>query len=113
MARVRALLPVADVARQAGKSPRQMRRILEAMNRDCGGKLLVRVSDAPRAKQWVNIRVLKSTGADWVGSVEEPLDADRVRELVHYEIDDVLDAVRKLHERVDRLEKYDRERRFK
>jgi hypothetical protein len=75
--RTRRLITIAQAAKLAGCSPRQMRRRL----RTVGGRVLVRQSASPRARLWVDVKALQRSGCDWLDWVE-PVDALRVREIV-------------------------------
>jgi hypothetical protein len=72
------MIPITEAARRARCSPRQMRRRLQAL----GGKVLVRHSDAPRAKLWVDLKELGRTRSGWLEVIDAPLTEARVREIV-------------------------------
>jgi predicted ArsR family transcriptional regulator len=101
------LITVAEAAKRAGCTPRQMRRRLKDIDPD--GKILVRQSRAPRGRFRVNVKELARSDCDWLAWVDETLDEERVRDIVAEEMTNLAEAfgreLRSLEQRVKAIEK--------
>ncbi len=102
-----AFITVAEAAKGAGISPRQMRRRLQAKDPD--GKILVRESGAKRSRFRVNVKELARSDWDWLAEIDDTLTERRVREIVSQEVTWVTDALgpelRSLAQRLKVVEK--------
>jgi hypothetical protein len=86
-----ALITVAEAAKVARISPRQMRRRLQAKDPD--GKILVRESAAKRSRFRVNVKELARSDCDWLAEIDDTLTERRLRQLVSQEVTWVTDAL--------------------